>query len=120
MVREEQGNHNKNSQNSISKNILVVQGAGNVRSREESNAEEEDMEPVAKKPIQQTMTLVDGHSEKGLQPTTQITCNEGEIVQDSIKESGLATQGLNGGRAATGPGATGKLSGATESAQQEP
>ena len=59
MVREEQGNHNKNSQNSISKNILVVQGAGNVRSREESNAEEEDMELVAKKPIQQTTTNYD-------------------------------------------------------------
>ena len=63
------------------------------------------------------MTLVDGHSEKGLQPTTQITCNEGEIVEDSIKESGLTTEEADGGREATGHGATGNLSGANESAR---
>jgi hypothetical protein len=34
-----------------------------------------------------------------------------------MKDSGRATQGTDGGRAATGPGATGKLPGATESAR---
>ena len=49
-----------------------------------------------------------------------ITANEDEMAEGSMKDSGRATKGMDGGRAATGPGATGKLPGATESARQEP
>jgi len=119
-VREEQGNHSSNTHIHVNKNISVAQGAGFVHSRDESNGEEDEMEPVAKKSIQQTTTLAEGNREEGPQPTTQITSNESDFVEGSVKDSGRATQGIDGGRAATGPGATGKLSGATESARHEP
>jgi len=49
-----------------------------------------------------------------------IIANEDEMAEGSLKDSGRETKGMEGGRAATGHGATGKLPGATESARQEP
>ena len=82
--------------------------------------EQEEVEPLAKKTSQQTIILGDEHDEEGLQSTTNTTANEDEMAEGSMKDSGRATKGMDGGRAATGPGATGKLPGATESVRQEP
>jgi len=49
-----------------------------------------------------------------------IIANEDEMAEGSLKDSGRETKGMEGGRAATGHGATGKLPGAIESARQEP
>lgn len=91
-AREEPGNQSISSNNNEGLNIAGTLGTESVQAREETHDVDVEMEPVTKK------------------------ATAGAKLKDSEKD----TDGTDWEVAATGPGATGKLSGATESARQEP
>ena len=108
-------------------NIPGTLNTGLVRSREEINDEVEGMEPVNKKASQQALILGDAENtgafietNAGLQSEPNLVGYSGKDAVDSLKDSGKETSGTKGEMAATGLGATGKLSGASESYRQEP
>ncbi|RLN03025.1 hypothetical protein C2845_PM13G05710 [Panicum miliaceum] len=86
-AREEMRNQSDNPKNVVNQSVFLAQGAGNVRSREERQVEENGVEPAAKKTAQQSFPAADGHSKDGLkdkkgrkQTTKNATGKRGENV----------------------------------------
>jgi hypothetical protein len=126
-ARGEPVDQNINSNNNAGLNCPETLGAGIVRAREGAHDEDLEMEPVSKIASQVAMNLEDGKRtsaplEKiaGMLSESNLVGNCDENAGNSLEDSGKKTNGMDGEVAATGPGATGKLLGATESARQEP
>lgn len=104
-----------------------LHGAGVMRPRMELHDDSNVMEPPAKKCTFHGPTLSECLGKEGLEKLRaadlnlkHLAGNEFDGAGDGLKQSGKIPKEGKGGMEATGLGATGNLSGAKESAWQEP